>query len=71
MLHWPELTLPPINLWNAPHWEPAVESPCVARCHLQDDACTGCGRTLDEIRQWSTMTPNQRQVVIDRLRNPQ
>ncbi len=67
MLHWPDLHFDPINLWNAPHREGAAVSPCVGRCQVQDRACTGCGRTLDEIAGWSTMTPSQRQAVIDRL----
>lgn len=45
-------------------------SPCVKQCHIpkDGDVCTGCGRTLDEIRDWSHMTDDQRQVVMDRLR---
>lgn len=71
MLHWPDPDLPPINLWNAPHQEEATASPCVARCHVDQGACTGCGRTLDEIAGWSSMTNPQRQAVINRLRKPQ
>lgn len=68
MLHWPDPDLPPINLINAPHQD--VTSPCVSRCHIQQDICTGCGRTLAEVASWSTMTLTQRQAVVDRLRSP-
>jgi predicted Fe-S protein YdhL (DUF1289 family) len=30
-----------------------IESPCQSLCQLDaDGVCTGCGRTLDEIRAW-------------------
>lgn len=42
-----------------------VTSPCVRRCTLdQDDVCVGCGRTLDEIRQWGVMTQAQREACV-------
>ena len=34
-LHWPDLTLPPINLWNAPHQEPPMPEPITHRWHLR------------------------------------
>lgn len=38
-----------------------VASPCVRRCTLdQDDVCVGCGRTLEDIRQWGAMSEAQR-----------
>ncbi|TJY62379.1 DUF1289 domain-containing protein [Sinimarinibacterium sp. CAU 1509] len=31
-----------------------VESPCISVCALDDAGiCSGCGRTIDEITQWS------------------
>lgn len=44
-------------------------SPCTGRCCLQDSVCTGCGRTLDEIRRWSRMTNNERKQVNERIRD--
>ena len=39
---------------NAP---PNVSSPCVRICALDEaDVCVGCGRTLDEIARWSSMS---------------
>ncbi|RRS03776.1 DUF1289 domain-containing protein [Aquabacterium soli] len=44
-----------------------VASPCVRRCTLdQDDVCIGCGRTLDDIRQWGTMSDAQRGECVAR-----
>jgi predicted Fe-S protein YdhL (DUF1289 family) len=39
-------------------------SPCVRRCTLDErDLCIGCGRTLDEILEWSA-APTRRKVQI-------
>ena len=39
----------------------AMESPCVRMCTLDDDdICIGCGRSLEEIKQWTTYTPFER-----------
>ncbi|MGR3802239.1 DUF1289 domain-containing protein [Marinibacterium profundimaris] len=46
-----------------------VASPCVKIClvHPQEKICTGCYRTLDEIAQWSQMSPEAREKVIAEL----
>jgi len=42
-------------------------SPCVRLCTLNDDdTCVGCGRTLDDIRQWSTMSDEARAACVSR-----
>ncbi|MBA1277159.1 MULTISPECIES: DUF1289 domain-containing protein [Pseudomonadaceae] len=43
-----------------------VASPCVSICALdEDDFCTGCQRSIDEIRRWSQMgNPERRQVLL-------
>ncbi len=47
---------------------PTTESPCIRVCHLDlDDACTGCRRTLDEIRRWSVMSSAERIAVNRRV----
>ena len=48
----------------------AVPSPCTGVCTLDDaqDLCVGCGRTLDEIAAWSTMTDDARRAVWMRLK---
>jgi predicted Fe-S protein YdhL (DUF1289 family) len=46
---------------------PAVESPCVSICRMQDGVCEGCGRTLDEIAEWSTATDDRRRAILARI----
>ncbi|MFC4314962.1 DUF1289 domain-containing protein [Steroidobacter flavus] len=55
------MTLPPPS--------PAVASPCIKVCVLDArQVCVGCGRTIDEIAQWSRLTEEQRREVVDRAR---
>ena len=46
-----------------------VESPCVKICVVHPEArlCTGCLRSIDEITQWSRMSPEARRAVMDEL----
>lgn len=46
-----------------------IESPCVKVCVVHPDAriCVGCHRSLDEIAQWSRMTPEARREVMSAL----
>ena len=45
-----------------------AESPCIKVCQLDlDNRCRGCGRTIDEIARWSTMTTAERIAVNTRL----
>ncbi len=42
-----------------------VASPCVSVCALdEDDICTGCQRSIDEIRRWSRMDNLERRQVL-------
>ena len=45
----------------------SVDSPCIDVCKLDETRlyCTGCLRTLDEIRQWRDMSDGQKRRVID------
>lgn len=62
------------------HSKSANISPCVRNCCLDDnDVCIGCGRTLEEIRLWSTVDDSTRlqirqqadeRVRLRRLRFP-
>jgi predicted Fe-S protein YdhL (DUF1289 family) len=46
---------------------PAVTSPCIKVCVLDArNICVGCGRSIDEITQWSRLTEEQRRLVVDR-----
>jgi len=43
-----------------------VESPCVGICALNPQSvCTGCGRTLAEIAEWSQASDSRKQIVVD------
>ena len=43
-----------------------IESPCINICvvHPQSRLCTGCGRSIDEIRDWSAMDAEERRDII-------
>lgn len=44
-------------------------SPCVKICTYEPSLgmCSGCGRTLAEVRGWFEMTDAQRKAVMDQL----
>jgi uncharacterized protein len=46
-----------------------MESPCVKICTYDPDRglCRGCGRTLEEIGDWLSMTEDQRRSVMAEL----
>ena len=46
-----------------------VESPCIKICilHPAERICTGCLRSLEEIADWSRMTPAARRAVMEEL----
>lgn len=46
-----------------------IQSPCVRICVVHPEAriCTGCLRTLDEIRDWSRMSPEARAEIMRTL----
>jgi uncharacterized protein len=48
-----------------------IESPCVKICTLDihSGLCLGCGRTLEEIARWTTMSPAERARVMGDLPN--
>ncbi|WP_018184587.1 DUF1289 domain-containing protein [Kaistia granuli] len=45
-------------------------TPCINICVIdpQSELCEGCGRNLDEISNWSRMSPEERRAVMDGLR---
>lgn len=48
---------------------PRVASPCIKVCVLDTrNVCVGCGRTIDEITQWSRLTEEQQRQVCDLAR---
>lgn len=46
-----------------------IESPCIKICviHPAERLCTGCLRSIDEITEWSRMTPDVRRAVMEEL----
>ena len=44
-----------------------VLTPCVRQCRLVNDKCTGCGRTKEELINWTKYTDNQRKEIMEKL----
>lgn len=45
----------------------SAESPCVQICTVEGDICIGCGRTLDEIGRWGSMSDDERRAANARI----
>jgi predicted Fe-S protein YdhL (DUF1289 family) len=47
----------------------AVASPCTKVCRIEPahGLCVGCGRTLDEIARWLSLSDPERQAIVDAL----
>jgi len=43
-----------------------VLSPCTYECHVIDDECISCKRTVPEIMNWTKLTDEQRKEIMDR-----
>lgn len=48
-----------------------IQSPCVKICIVHPDTrlCTGCNRSIDEIRDWSRMSAEERARIMQELPN--
>lgn len=46
-----------------------VNSPCIKRCEFdkENQICTGCFRTLEELRKWRTMTDPEKAAALNRI----
>jgi len=46
-----------------------IETPCTKICTMdaQTRLCRGCGRSIDEIAAWATMSAAERRRVMDEL----
>ncbi|MGH8371890.1 MAG: DUF1289 domain-containing protein [Gammaproteobacteria bacterium] len=43
-----------------------LPSPCIRNCCLDEhEICLGCGRSLDEIRDWGSASDSERQRILD------
>jgi predicted Fe-S protein YdhL (DUF1289 family) len=48
----------------------SVDSPCINVCRLDESGvCTGCGRLLSEIADWSRMTNQKKREVCEQATN--
>jgi predicted Fe-S protein YdhL (DUF1289 family) len=50
-------------------YDTTPDTPCIAICSTSqgDDACKGCGRTFEEVRNWTEMTPAHKRQVWRRI----
>ena len=55
------------------HNSQAVLSPCIGVCAMNESTglCEGCYRTIDEIRQWWDMAPDQKSQLLTELEQRQ
>jgi predicted Fe-S protein YdhL (DUF1289 family) len=46
-----------------------METPCVNVCVIEaaSGLCAGCGRSLEEISRWATMTDTERHRIVQSL----
>ena len=44
-------------------------TPCKNICKIRNGVCIGCNRTLDEIKNWSKFTDEQRNNIMKNLDN--
>lgn len=43
----------------------SLDSPCIRRCTLNAaDVCVGCGRSLEEIKQWWEADKEEQSVIL-------
>jgi predicted Fe-S protein YdhL (DUF1289 family) len=45
-----------------------VASPCTNACVLDDDVCVGCGRTVDEITSWQSLSVADKERIVEAIR---
>ena len=45
------------------------DAPCIAICSTSqgDPLCKGCGRTFDEVQNWTVMTPGEKRITWRRI----
>ena len=45
------------------------DAPCIAICSTSqgDDVCKGCGRSVDEVQRWTTMSPAEKRHTWRRI----
>ena len=56
------------NAWHA--WYASTpDAPCIAICSTSqgDDICKGCGRSFNEVQNWTVMSPSEKRIVWRRI----
>ena len=44
-------------------------SPCIKICKVKKDICIGCGRSLEQIKNWSKYSNFKRKKIFKQLKN--
>jgi predicted Fe-S protein YdhL (DUF1289 family) len=53
---------------SMPPATPVIETPCVQICSLNEsNICLGCGRTVEEITYWYSMSNDERSRIMAKL----
>lgn len=42
-------------------------TPCVKKCKLKYDVCTGCARHIFDIVNWKKYTDNEREIIMGQI----
>lgn len=45
-----------------------ITSPCIAKCFLKKNVCTGCLRTREELRDWRSKPVQDRMALMNELK---
>jgi predicted Fe-S protein YdhL (DUF1289 family) len=50
-------------------FDTSVPSPCVSVCRMDEGTglCLGCRRTIEEIRDWIILSPDEKRAVLARI----
>jgi predicted Fe-S protein YdhL (DUF1289 family) len=50
-------------------YDSTPDAPCIAICSTSqgDPLCKGCGRTFDEVQNWTVMSPSEKRVTWRRI----
>jgi hypothetical protein len=57
-----------MNAWMQ-WYESVADTPCIAICSTSqgDEICKGCGRTFQEVQEWTKMSPTQKRHTWRRI----
>ena len=45
-----------------------ISTPCIRKCNLINDHCVGCGRSWQQIRDWSFYKETERLSIMNDLK---